>query len=76
MALGLSGYDGCMSQSDAGNTGDVDPQTAAQLDEADAGQEAPPQAAPGPDPWSKTIEDHDDATADADPESLTQGQEW
>lgn len=56
--------------------GVVDPTTAAQLEEADAGPEAPARSAPGPDPMSKAIEEHDEATADADPESLSQGQEW
>lgn len=58
------------------HNGDVDPKTAAQLEKADAGPEAPAQSAPGPDPMSKAIEEHDEATADADPESLTEGQEW
>ena len=71
-----AGYRRCMSDADTPRTGHVDPQTAAQLDEADSRAEAPPQSAPGPDPMSQAIEDHDEATSDADPESLTEGQEW
>ncbi|MCA0437101.1 MAG: hypothetical protein M9891_06175 [Austwickia sp.] len=49
---------------------------AAQLDAADGDKVAPPSSAPGPDPMSRVIEEHAEASAAVDPQDLTDGREW